>query len=120
MLTEQKKLSEEGVRKMAQLLSGGATMLSKSCPKCGAPLFRTKDGKVICASCGFTPEGEVTGKPAEVKETKAARITRDELNGILNEKLPFLVAELRKAKDPGKIRDLVSSIEKILGLLEEK
>jgi len=105
---------------MAQLLSEGATMLSKSCQKCGAPLFRTKDGKVICASCGYASEHGVAEKPAEVKETKATQITRAELNGILNEKLFFLVVALRETKDPGEIRDLVSSIREILDLLGEK
>jgi len=94
--------------------------LSESCQKCGAPLFRTKDGKVVCASCGYTPEHGVAEKPAEAKGTEATRITRAELNAILNEKLSFLVAALKEAKDPGEIRNLVSSIREILALLGKK
>lgn len=35
---------------MSELLKSGATMLSKSCPECGSPLFKVgKD--IICAKC---------------------------------------------------------------------
>jgi len=36
------------VRKMAELMRSGATMLDKSCPLCGAPLFKLRNGEVIC------------------------------------------------------------------------
>jgi len=105
---------------MAQLLSEGATMLSKPCPRCDAPLFRTKDGRVVCASCGYSPEQTVVAKPAEEKRMEPRQVTRSELNEILNEKMSLLVAALKESKDPGEIRDIVSSIREILALLEEK
>jgi len=39
---------KETVRKMAELMRSGATMLDKSCPLCGAPLFKLRSGEVIC------------------------------------------------------------------------
>jgi hypothetical protein len=48
------------------------------------------------------------------------QVTRSELNEILNEKMSLLVAALKESKDPGEIRDIVSSIREILALLEEK
>ena len=38
----------EIVRKMAELMRSGATMLDKSCPLCGAPLFKLRSGEIIC------------------------------------------------------------------------
>jgi UPF0148 protein len=38
------------VRKMADLLKSGATMLSETCPECGTPLFR-KGKETFCAKC---------------------------------------------------------------------
>ncbi len=35
---------------MAELLKSGATMLSKSCPECGSPLFKVGND-IICAKC---------------------------------------------------------------------
>ena len=38
------------VKKMAELLKSGATMLSETCPECGTPLFR-KGRETFCAKC---------------------------------------------------------------------
>lgn len=43
---------KETVRKMAELMRSGATMLDKSCPLCGAPLFRLRSGEIICPNHG--------------------------------------------------------------------
>ncbi len=38
------------VKKMAELLKSGATMLSETCPECGTPLFR-KGKETFCPKC---------------------------------------------------------------------
>ncbi len=38
------------VKRMAELLKSGATMLSETCPECGTPLFR-KGKETFCAKC---------------------------------------------------------------------
>jgi len=38
------------VKKMAELLKSGATMLSETCPECGTPLFK-KAKETFCAKC---------------------------------------------------------------------
>jgi len=38
------------VKKMAELLKSGATMLSETCPECGTPLFR-KGRDTFCPKC---------------------------------------------------------------------
>jgi UPF0148 protein len=35
---------------MSELLKSGATMLSKTCPECGSPLFKVEKN-IICAKC---------------------------------------------------------------------
>jgi UPF0148 protein len=40
------------VKKMAELLRSGATMLQDACPTCGSPLFRF-EGKTFCVKCGL-------------------------------------------------------------------
>jgi UPF0148 protein len=40
----------EDVKRMADLLKSGATMLSDTCPVCGSPLFKVK-GDIFCAKC---------------------------------------------------------------------
>ena len=42
--------NDSSVRKMAELLRQGATMLADACPQCGSPLFKVKDD-IYCAKC---------------------------------------------------------------------
>jgi len=46
-------ISKETIRRMAELLKSGATMLSMVCPKCKSPLYRLKTGEIICPNCGI-------------------------------------------------------------------
>ncbi|MGQ9513472.1 MAG: Sjogren's syndrome/scleroderma autoantigen 1 family protein [Thermoproteota archaeon] len=39
------------VKKMAEALRSGATMLAEPCPSCSSPLFRFKSGEVRCVNC---------------------------------------------------------------------
>jgi UPF0148 protein len=113
-------MSDEGVRKMAKLLSAGATMLSKSCPNCGSPLFKLKNGKILCASCGYSPDHATAGKQTTPEPRAEEGGLTDELNGILRGKLSLMVGALKEAKDPNEVKSLVSCIREILALLEEK
>ena len=36
------------VKKMAQLMLQGAVMLAETCPVCGLPLFRLRNGETVC------------------------------------------------------------------------
>ena len=47
-MSKQSADREEAIKKMAELLRSGATMLAETCPICGSPLFRLKSGEVIC------------------------------------------------------------------------
>ncbi len=42
---------DENIRRMAEFLRQGATMLDKSCPVCSNPLFRLKNTEIYCPSC---------------------------------------------------------------------
>jgi UPF0148 protein len=39
---------DEGIKRAAELLKQGATMLDLACPLDGLPLFRLKNGDVVC------------------------------------------------------------------------
>src|SRR5215472_9911220 len=90
----------EDVRRMADLLKSGATMLSDICPECGTPLFKLK-GETFCAKCNrpvvyakATATAAVTGLALSpgmlldsVEQTIVVKI--NEANEILkNEKQP--------------------------------
>ncbi|BFH73523.1 Sjogren's syndrome/scleroderma autoantigen 1 family protein [Sulfurisphaera javensis] len=43
---------EAGVKKAAELLRQGATMLDMACPICHMPLFKLKNGDIVCPNHG--------------------------------------------------------------------
>jgi UPF0148 protein len=53
------------VKRMAELLKSGATMLSELCPACGNPLFRIKD-EILCVKCN-KPVVIVKATESEIK-----------------------------------------------------
>ncbi len=60
------------VKKMAELLKSGATMLAETCPVkgCNLPLFRLKSGEIVCP---------VHGKVYLVKTEEEAKQIEEEL-----------------------------------------
>jgi len=113
-------MSDEKVREMAELLSSGATMLSEACPKCGSPLFKLRDGKVVCVSCDHPTEERIAGEPATTSPPVDKAALKASLRDILNEKLPPLIAALKEARDPDEIRTILSCISEILEFLGEE
>ena len=88
----------EDVRRMADLLKSGATMLSDICPECGTPLFKVK-GETFCAKCNrpvvytkaTTVQGDVTLSPSHLLDSVEQTIVKkiNDANEILkNEKQP--------------------------------
>ncbi|MCD6369736.1 MAG: hypothetical protein J7L38_08095 [Thermoproteales archaeon] len=45
------RAGNDAIKRMAELLKRGATMLSDVCPICKTPLFRLNTGEVICPQC---------------------------------------------------------------------
>lgn len=75
-------MSEEGnkydVRKdpkvikiMTQLMAQGAVMLEQTCPICGLPLFRLKNGDVVCPLHGkvYIVSSDEEAREVEIDET---------------------------------------------------
>lgn len=75
-------MSEEGnkydVRKdpkvikiMTQLMAQGAVMLEQTCPICGLPLFRLKNGDVVCPLHGkvYIVNSDEEAREVEIDET---------------------------------------------------
>jgi UPF0148 protein len=46
-------MSDENIKKMAELLRNGATMLDDYCPKCGNILFRLRNQQIFCPTCNL-------------------------------------------------------------------
>jgi UPF0148 protein len=91
----------EDVRRMADLLKSGATMLSDTCPVCGSPLFRVK-GEVFCAKCNkpvIYEKATATGP----SPTISARHLLDSLEQTIVAKLNEANEALKGEKEPERL-----------------
>jgi len=114
---------DSGIKRMAELLRKGATMLAQACPQCGAPLMKVGDD-VYCATCNrrivYAKDGTVLGPEAEtgtdrtlpeVRETilEKVRAVNEALKHendieVLTKLGNLLVLLLRALRELGKIR----------------
>jgi len=77
---------DPSVKKMADLLRNGATMLADACPQCGSPLFKVKDD-IYCVKCD---RRIVYAKSDEEVEVQAVKTLIPELRETLINKLKAL------------------------------
>jgi UPF0148 protein len=77
---------DASVKKMADLLRRGATMLADACPQCGSPLFKVGDD-IYCAQCD---RRIVYAESDEEVETQAVRTLIPKLRETLLGKLRVL------------------------------
>jgi UPF0148 protein len=109
-----KALSIE-VKKMAELLKSGATMLQETCPECGTPLFR-KGKETFCPKCN---------KPVVIIQTSEQE-TRLKTDRILETSEQTLLAKIqeinlaiRSETDPEKLVSYGNALTSWLTAIEK-
>ena len=112
------------IKKMAKLLREGATMLNKSCPKCGTLIYRLPNKKIICPSCNSEI---IIQKDSPASETvhqvpnSTSGISLD-FQPILNNlylKLGELNHALQDESDFSNIERILTMIDKILQIYKK-
>ncbi len=96
------------MKQMAELLRKGATMLSESCPECNTPLFRLKDGSLVCPMCN---------KPVVVVSADADKESiakQGSIDQTLMNKINEIQEMLEHEKEPTKINALLDTLMKLL------
>ncbi len=100
---------------MAELLKSGATMTNLSCPNCGSPLFRLKNGDIWCENDQkkvlIIKEGE------EAALAKSTALTS--LEATLTDKIKELQKKIENEQDPDELEKLSGTLAKLLENLEK-
>ena len=99
------------VRKMAQLMMQGAVMLAETCPVCGLPLFRLRNGEVVCPVHGRVV---IVSSEEEAREVEIDSVVRD-----VEHYAAMKVRELMGQGDPREILEwlhVIEASERIRGL----
>ena len=80
-----------GIKKAAELLRQGATMLDIACPICHMPLFKLKNGDIVCPN-----HGKVYLVKDEEEEKKISlSITLDSIEETLFKNMNIVVDKLK-------------------------
>ncbi len=103
------------VKRMADLLRSGATMLQETCPVCATPLFRLgKD--TFCPKCN-RPVAIV--KSAEEEVRLASQQVLDDLDQAILEKIAELNATIKNEHGLAPLRELGEAVKTYLSALEQ-
>ena len=103
---------DEQIKKMAQMLRKGHTMVSDTCPACYSPLFLNSSKQLYCASCEkrvVKTQGE-EGVTNLMQESVLLELTK-----ILNQKIQYMGVLINKEKNPDELNSLIRIM---VGLLE--
>jgi UPF0148 protein len=109
------KTNDSSVKKMAELLRRGATMLAESCPQCGSPLLRVQDD-IYCATCD---RRIVYADSDEEAETQAVKVLIPQLRETLIRKLSSLTNVLETEDDTEALTKLANLMVLLLQALHK-
>lgn len=102
------------VKKMAELLKSGATMLSETCPECGTPLFR-KGKETFCPKCN-KPVMIIQSTEQEAR-LMADRVLEDS-EQILLSKIREINLAIKNETEPQKLVTYGNALATWLGAIE--
>ncbi len=109
------KTNDSSVKKMAELLRRGATMLAESCPQCGSPLMKVEND-IYCATCD---RRIVYADSDEEAETQAVKVLIPQLRETLIRKLSSLTNVLDTENDTEALTKLANLMVLLLQALHK-
>jgi len=105
----------EDVKRMADLLKSGATMLSDVCPECGSPLFKVK-GNIFCAKCN---KPVVYARATGPQATVSSSMLLDSVEQTVVAKIAETNELLKQEKDPERLSAYSNLVCGWLSMLEK-
>jgi len=102
------------LKRMADLLKSGATMLSDHCPECSSPLFKIHD-EVWCPNCN---KRVIIVKEGEPIPDLVGLTLLDDVKRIVLAKLQENTQQIKNERDPAKLQELGNLISTWLEVLE--
>ena len=115
------KDDDQLIKKMAKLLREGATMLDKSCPRCGTLIYRLPNKKMMCPSCNseIVIQNETKLQKTQPSHASSRAQYFSPLLSTLQMKLEFLNQKLQNETDINQIEKIITILEKVLHIYEK-
>lgn len=115
-MSEKISKRDADVKKMAELLRAGATMMAETCPDCKVPIFRLTSGEMICPGC---ERRVIFAKSTEADKIAAQSSATSELENMMQRKILLIKEKMEKTEDPNELGDLSKSLSSLLDTLEK-
>jgi UPF0148 protein len=116
---QEKKEKDTPIKRMADLLTQGATLTDLSCPVCSSPLFRLQDGTLWCAKdqkkVVIVKEGEEPPTPPKT----SCGTSFDKLESTLHSKIDDLQIKIEKTQDVEELQKLSTALSQLLDSLDK-
>jgi UPF0148 protein len=117
---QEKKENSTPIKRMADLLTTGATLTDLSCPVCSSPLFRLQDGTLWCAKDEkkviIVKEGE---EPPAAPSSPSTGTAYDKLESTLLAKVKDLQGKIEKTQDIDELQKLTAALSQLLDSLDK-
>jgi UPF0148 protein len=123
--------NDDNIKKMAQMLQSGATMLDKYCPVCNNILFKIKNGQIFCPVCEkeikIVKQKEASFQEVrpDLKSISTSRTNNDliadfgDLNNLFVRKISELANSLNESKDLFVIDKTIDLVNKMLDIIKK-
>jgi UPF0148 protein len=112
----QGKTEDTHIKRMADLLRQGATLTDLSCPACGSPLFRLKDGSLWC---GKDEKKVVVVKEGEELPKTTSNKSMEKLEATLLAKVQDIQGKIERTENVDELSKLSTALSELLDNLEK-
>jgi len=124
----------KNIKKMADLLRSGFTMLNIACPECNNPIFRAKDNEKFCPSCNrkvlFVDEKPYISKNKANDNKNMIRLSQidernnfnnsiDSIEEILNSKFKWIAEKLLNETQLDLIEKCIQILSNLYDLMKK-
>jgi uncharacterized Zn finger protein (UPF0148 family) len=110
------KDNDKHIKRMADLLLKGATLTDLSCPACGSPLLRLKDGTLWC---GKDEKKVVIVKEGEEPPKTTRNTSLETLEATLMAKVQDVQGKIERTENVDELQKLTSALSELLDSLEK-
>jgi len=106
----------ENIKKMAEFLKNGNTMLDITCPQCSSPLFKLKNNDIFCVNC--QKRVVILKNELDVVSFNKSTIL-SEIDELLHQKIAAVSALLKNEPDLDQQASLLKLLYSYLSSLEK-
>ena len=112
----QGKTEDTHIKRMADLLRQGATLTDLSCPACGSPLFRLKDGTLWC---GKDEKKVIIVKEGEEPPKTTNSTAMQTLEATLLAKVQDIQGKIERTENMDELSKLSTALSELLDNLDK-